>query len=197
MAGGRTDVKDTAVRAALRVATRDLHDRLDAQTGPLADLAGYRRYLAATCAFRAALEPALDRAEALGLTAGWISPRIVPQIRQDLTDLGMNPPNTPETVVFRGMDDVWGALYVAEGSALGARLLLQRAQGLGLTPSHGAGHLVAQTAEPGRWRHFLDRLHGVGPDIDLAIAAARRVFALALSAYDCPGVPACPDRPPT
>lgn len=188
---------DSAVRAALKVSTRDLHDRLDARTGPLADLSGYSRYLGASLALRAALEPALDRAEVLGLTGGWPLVRIVPALRRDCTDLGVFPPRTTETVDFPGMDEVFGALYVAEGSALGARLILQRALALGLTPAHGAGHLAAQSAEPGRWRRFLDRLNGIGPDINLATSAARRVFALALSAYEYPGAPACPDRPQT
>ena len=183
-------------RLALVAATRDLHDRLDRGVGLPADLPAYRRYLAATWRFRSAVEPALAGAQAAGRTAGWQFLPILPALGRDIAALGMIPPGKGPALTLTGMDEALGALYVVEGSALGARLIGQRAQDLGLGPARGAGHLAAQRGEAGRWRQFLDRLQGVGPDIDLAVPAARRVFALALEAHDLAGVSACPQCPP-
>ncbi|MFT4150638.1 MAG: biliverdin-producing heme oxygenase [Paracoccaceae bacterium] len=178
MSGQEDQVTQGSMRWLLFAATRDMHDRLDSLAGPLSDLVGYRRYLAATLAFRQAIEPALRRAD------GWQVQDLVEELRCDADDLQaavLSPPHTPP---FETPSQIAGALYVAEGSALGARVVQRRAQALGLTDRHGARHLSAQTAEKDRWPHFLTWLESGHVVPDEAMDGARRAFSLALSAYD-------------
>lgn len=171
------------LRGTLLSATRDLHARVDTQAGPLDDPKGYGAYLVATHAFRAAIEPALARAEAAGLSGDWTSPALVPQLRKDLSDLGLTAANLPEAPALACPAAVAGALYVTEGSALGARLIARRAGAQGYDGTFAARHLARQCAEPGRWRRFLDWLERTGADPVAATMAANATFALALAAY--------------
>ena len=57
-----------------------------------------------------------------------------------------------------GEAELLGALYVLEGSALGARLIMKSAQALGLGATFGARHLAAQAGDALAWRSYLDLL---------------------------------------
>ncbi len=73
-----------------------------------------------------------------------------------------------------------GALYVIEGSALGAMLLRKQAQQLGLSENYGARHLASQTSEPARWRSFVAKLDERDPHrYDAMLNAASETFELA------------------
>lgn len=165
------------LRQTLMQGTRDLHERLDGGIGPLHSDGEYRRFLIGSHAFRAALEPALRP------DCGWQALELEPALRADLADLDLTPAPVPVAPRLDGIAAQAGALYVAEGSALGARLLYRRAQALGMGPAHGARHLAVQTSETRRWSRFLDWLETGGADPAQALAAANAVFALALCAY--------------
>lgn len=165
------------LRQTLMQGTRDLHERLDRGIGALQSEGEYRRFLIGSHAFRAALEPALNPA------CGWQALQLAPTLRADLADLNLTPAPEPAAPRLAGIAAQAGALYVAEGSALGARLLYRRAQALGMGSAHGARHLAAQTSETRRWSRFLDWLEASGADPGQAMAAANAVFALALCAY--------------
>lgn len=165
------------LRHALMQGTRDLHARLDRGIGALQSEGEYRRFLIGSHAFRAALEPALKPA------CGWQALELAPALRADLADMGLSVAPAPAAPRLDGIAAQAGALYVVEGSALGARLLYRRAQALGLGAAHGARHLAAQTSETRRWGRFLEWLETSGADPAQALAAANAVFALALCAY--------------
>lgn len=165
------------LRQALMQGTRPLHMRLDQGIGALQTLADYQRFLIGSQAFRTALEPALRG------DLGWLPLRIAPALGGDLADLGLMAVAPPPVPALPDLAAQAGALYVAEGSGLGARLLLRRAQALGLDGGHGARHLAVQTAEPGRWPRFLAWLEATGAAPESVQAAANRVFDLALEAY--------------
>lgn len=165
------------LRKTLMQGTRDLHEQLDRGIGALQSEGEYRRFLIGSHAFRAALEPALMPA------CGWQALELAPALRADLADLGLTAAPAPAAPRLDGVAAQAGALYVVEGSALGARLLYRRAQALGLGAARGARHLAAQTSEPRRWSRFLEWLETSSADPAQALAAANAVFALALCAY--------------
>ena len=79
-----------------------------------------------------------------------------------------------------------GVLYVLEGSALGARLLLRRAEALGMNSKFGARHLALQTAMPTAWPNFLSILEAASLDIAQeaeCVGAAIATFTLFERAY--------------
>lgn len=178
-------MKDATLRGSLFNATRDLHERLDALAGPLADLPSCRRYLATTYAFRAGLEPLVAEAEAAGLAPGWRMERLLPELGADLADLAEPVPAPVPGASPPDAAGIAGLLYVAEGSGLGARLIARRAAALGCHAGFGARHLARQCGEAGRWRRFLDWLEAATPDRGAA-AAARATFAMALAAHEMP-----------
>lgn len=157
--------------------TRNLHEQLDSGIGGFATLDDYHRYLAGTYAFRAALEPALPP------TQGWEPQQLAGALLADLNDLGQAGPPVPAAPRLDNASAVAGALYVIEGSTLGARLLQRRAESLGLGPDHGARHLHDQTAEQGRWGRFLAWLEAGQIAPEQAAASANAVFQLALTSY--------------
>lgn len=149
-------------RTRLKVATTPLHKRLDsqiAQSGAFKSLDGYREYLSLTFNARKSMEDLLDRSQAQNLFPCWPQRRIADILRLDLADLGVKPPLSP--VSSRGSLDkggVLGALYVLEGSAIGARWIKRLVEPLGAGPSHGGRHLISQISMPGAFNNFLDIL---------------------------------------
>jgi heme oxygenase len=114
-------------RDALRHATRDWHARLEQTRVMKAVLLGtctadqYGVYLSGMQALVASLlaSPALPPgtsflAKALGARAEWLG--------QDLRAMGLTP-TQPLPVRLESQAQLWGAAYVVEGSALGARVL--------------------------------------------------------------------------
>ena len=167
------------LRAELRQATADIHERLDRTVGQFDDRTSYRLYLENTFRFRHSVEPAL---------AGhplWPVQSLIPDLRQDLEDFGLSA-SVSEVAVPPLSDPAAqiGALYVLEGSGLGARLLFRRAEALGLDAQFGARHLATQIGDPNRWRRFVALLDGA-EDIDRsqAVAGAHAVFETALALY--------------
>ena len=151
----------------LRIATMTAHERLDAiisVQGFFESRVGYVNYLRATLRVRGAIEACLDASDAESAFPAWPTRRIAGALHADLADLGADDEQnvTAMACPFRlaGVAPILGALYVLEGSALGARLLTTRAALLGLGATFGARHLAAQTAAPSAWRVFLDRLEG-------------------------------------
>lgn len=173
-------MKNHSIRLALRQHTQDVHRQLDAAVGVLGDLGGYGAFLVNSFRFRRMIEPGLDRA------GSWRPQSLLPELRLDLADLSLplppaepGPPGQPA-----GESARIGALYVLEGSALGARLLFERARSLGLSGQRGARHLARQVAEPGRWRDFVEFIE-TRRDLEPAavLAGARSAFETAFALY--------------
>lgn len=178
-------MKDVGNRFILRDATREDHEALDAIVGPFSSRASYLRYLEGMAHFRARLEPVLDDARYDESFEGWRAGLILPELRRDLADLGGSMP--PLGRQFRSAGDragLFGMLYVLEGSAIGARLLMKRAAELGYTAAFGARHLAAQTARPESWTRFVRLLDALSPQgMEQAVRSARMTFAAAIEAF--------------
>jgi heme oxygenase len=168
----------------LRARTASAHEALDRQVGALLTRETYHFYLTGIAAFRLAVEPQLERIPAsLG---GWKPGRTGQAIVADLNDLGL-PTRQPARLdlPLASESSVYGALYVLEGSALGARLLYRQAQALGFSATFGARHLAEQTASIDGWRTFLALLEAAEPfDMAEAAAGADATFHAARNAFE-------------
>jgi heme oxygenase len=171
-----------SLRTLLRAETKDIHSQLDSITGIFSSIEQYKHFATNTYRFRISLEHALSPLD------NWSPQKLGPHLRDDLHDLGVTPRpdhrlyahtlNTAEHV---------GALYVLEGSSLGAQLLLRRAITLGLDAHFGARHLAQQVSEPKRWSRFVSLLETIPKHLHpQVIASAKAVFEHALHIYRDP-----------
>lgn len=175
----------TSRRWLLRERTTHAHAAVDSAVGGFGDLTSYKAYLQATAAFRAPIEAGLAAAPWPAALAGWQPNSVSAAIAADMADLGVPAPRLAGPAPALAGDRLYGALYVLEGSALGAKILFRRAQGLGLSADYGARHLAVQSQNLVGWRSFLERLEHIEPfDIDLAVEGALAAFASAHAAYE-------------
>jgi heme oxygenase len=172
-------------RFTLRELTRGDHERLDALVGEFNDTAAYERYLEGMAAFRGSVEKRLANVDYPHSFGSWRPGLIGSELKQDLADLGHDGPAAAEPFDLPlDRDGLLGVLYVLEGSALGARVLVRRAAELGFSAEHGARHLAAQTSRPESWSAFVDLLDEMAPaGIEKAARAARMTFAAAIDAF--------------
>lgn len=170
-----------SLRDDLRQATRAIHQQLDDLVGGFGTLAEYRRYLVASHAFRRAAESALFSED----SSNWNALSIVEAGERDLADLGctLRPASPAAPEAAHSASWQLGAHYVLEGSGIGARLLLRRAEELGLSAVFGARHLAQQAADRERWPRFLAVLDGSSADRLEAREGAHALFSLALAAH--------------
>lgn len=157
-------------RLRLRAATDDLHQMLDARVSNASFLAtreGYCDYLLRTYLARSAVEAALDRSGAQNVYAAWPDRRIGAAMALDLDDMGIELPVEPPALEMTlGEGGIWGALYVLEGSTIGARLIAREVEKIGMTDGHGARHLSVQAANSRAFRQFIDVLEAATLDAD-------------------------------
>jgi len=100
-----------------------------------------------------------------------------------MQDLGLTP--SKAATFPRPLSDsaLLGALYVVEGAALGARLLIKQAAALGFNAQFGARHLAQQTASNQEWATYLTLLETAENFNEAeAITAAQNVFSFGLAA---------------
>jgi heme oxygenase len=173
-------------RSRLRSATSKAHARLDERVGRAGffdDRVAYADYLEATLRARQSIKTALDRYGATKLFALWPQRMIASALRADIRDVsGHGNASAKDVIDEIGIDtdaQVFGVLYVLEGSALGARVLARRAEAIGMTASFGARHLALQTAVPKAWSNFLSILEAAPLDTgqeDECVGAAIETF---------------------
>jgi heme oxygenase len=113
------------IRALLFAATRDLHDQVDKSAGryDLARPSGRSGFLQFMYRGLQPVEDGLDGAVAGRLYPAWHDRRRAAVLRGDIRRAGAGIPDTREPVPFANALEVWGGLYVLEGSRLGARLI--------------------------------------------------------------------------
>jgi heme oxygenase len=166
-------------RWQLRERTTEAHQALDSLIGAFESEDAYRAYPHPAWLHSGSASSrwfAVDRLPPA--LAGYQPSLIGAELLRDLDDLGLQHPQPAATSGIGGSgDDMFGVLYVLEGSALGARLLVKSAEKLGFDSSRGARHLVRQSAELDNWRDYLKRLDEAGElDIERAADAASRTF---------------------
>lgn len=161
-------------RDALRAATRDSHEGVDAAFGQfdLADEASYRAFLTAHARVVPSVEAFLDAHQPADLQP-WAEVRRWPALRADLAALGIAPPATVPFAMASDIASVCGVTYVLEGSRMGGALLSRR-----VAPGLPSAYLGAPPQIP-LWRAFFAGLddHLATPDaVDRACQAALQTF---------------------
>ena len=128
--------------AALRSATRELHERVDRlmDLQRMQDPGHYARVLQALDAFLAGWEPAV--AAALPQRwHHWLQQRSRrPFLRADLRELGIAPCPPAHVPPLQSEPAAWGSLYVMEGSALGGQLISRTLAPAGVLPTRGGAY---------------------------------------------------------
>ena len=146
------------MRARLRGATRDAHARVDGCfPRGLADARDYRRYLRGMHAALQALDLGLATPGLPASWREWRKPERTAWLLEDLADTGNVPLARGPALAISGGAEAAGALYVMEGSALGASRLIGDARALGLSGDNGARFLHGHGGEASaaRWREYL------------------------------------------
>jgi heme oxygenase len=174
-------VPTTSRAARLRAHTHSLHERLDHRIIACKPFQSRERY----GLFLQVQQPFLQLAEAAyrdpALNAsipGLASKARLSLIEQDMQDLGVTPRPVEARPFSTG--EALGWLYVAEGSNLGAAILLKHAQKLGLTPEFGARHLAGHPDGRGlNWRRFIGEFDA----IRISEEAEREADAAAADAF--------------
>jgi heme oxygenase len=173
--------------AALRAATRTVHERLEAAlplTDPGLTLAAYRVIVEAFHGFYAPLEPRLAKAAELsagGVPVGGREKR--GRLRGDLLALGASDASVDALPLCAAVPDVTtpgaalGCLYVLEGATLGGRVIVRKLRDLGLGPTTGAAFFDGYGVETGRmWASFCVQLVASPWERAETVAAAVATF---------------------
>ncbi|WP_225206421.1 biliverdin-producing heme oxygenase [Novosphingobium huizhouense] len=166
------------VRSWLRDATREAHARVDAAFAAfrLDDAASYRRFLTAHGQVLAPLERWLD---AGALLPGWQGRARA--VDADLRDFAAELPDPPSLGWQHDEAMRLGALYVLEGSRMGAAVLARE------VPEAFPKRYLTARAAPGQWQALLALLDAKAADRGAhwrarALDGAQSVFALFQSA---------------
>lgn len=169
-------------RFALRAATSDAHERLDARfsTFDLSHAVDYGAFLRAQAGAFFPMEDALDAAGADTLIADWPERRRSLALRADLAALNLPDPAPVAVPALTSQAAILGALYVLEGSRLGGAMLVRS------VPNSLPKTFLAP-GNPAAWRAFvavLDQRLSSQADLDEAAKAASAVFAAFASSAD-------------
>ena len=110
------------------------------------------------------------------------------EIEYDLRSLNLFPITTPDhDTALQPLDlsQLLGVLYVLEGSSLGAKLLIKRAEKLGFGVNNGASHLTRQTSVSGNWKALCTLLEQAeAVDEEAMTSAALTTFVRAMDAFE-------------
>lgn len=156
-----------ALSRRLKTATAAAHAALDGAImagGPFASRERYGRFLRVQHAFHRDLDALYGDPDLARLIPGLAGLRRLPLIVTDMDDLGLGPADPAPAPAFaegerHDVAEALGWLYVAEGSNLGAAILLKQAAALGLSERFGARHLAPSPAGRGlSWRVFASAL---------------------------------------
>lgn len=175
----------SGLRERLRDATSDAHRELDAQLSAfdLTGVSGYRRFLHASAGALLPLEAALADAGVDRIFPDWPERSRSAAIATDLDRLGATAAGIVSVPPLT-RSGVFGAMYVLEGSRLGAKFLLKTVADAA-DPHIGAATLYLRHGTGKRlWQNFLSKLESEVCDEVEVIAAARIAFAAFEQAAD-------------
>jgi heme oxygenase len=197
---------DPASRLArLRRGTSETHARIETVPAlarllaPDLGTADYVTVLRAMHAFLAGIEPAVARALAARPDAAALLDGSRPRaLAEDLAWYGAAAPPPIDAPALSDTEAALGALYVIEGSGLGARVIARHlADTLGVAPGAGASFYGGQSAEAARlrWRRLCAVLDTPAAPGDLVAGALAAFEALEASLRQIDGT-ARAVRPP-
>jgi heme oxygenase len=170
-----------SARFALRAATSEAHERLDALFSrfDLGDRAGYSEFLLAQAGAFLPIEAALNLAGAADILPDWSDRMRSQALLSDLDAMGLAAPAPVPTPTFETDAALLGGLYVLEGSRLGGAMLVR-------TVPDSLPKSFLLPGNPAAWRAFvtvLDERLSSAASVDAAAVSAMAVFdAFAISA---------------
>lgn len=176
------DFSPSGLREKLKTATAAAHRALDSHFGTfdLTSIAGYRRFLEANAAALLPLEASLERSGIVDLFADWPQRSRGAAMAADLDCIG-GAANPLPPMAAMSRKEMLGAMYVLEGSRLGAKYLLRAVAGGQQPQIAAATHYLQHGNGLPLWQTFLDALERepVTPDGEVEItASAQRAFAM-------------------
>ncbi len=173
-----------SARHALRRETAKLHTELDAMLSRanFDDRESYALFLARQAAPLFALEEAIDASDLPTSIPDWPLRRRTEAISDDLARLGSVSPS-PSRAPEMSDDALMGALYVLEGSRLGAKFLVKQARASSDPVVRDATAYLGHGDGQSFWPSFLAVLakrEDAGLDHAALIDGANRAFAMFL-----------------
>lgn len=184
---GVSKVLDINLVNKLRLGTNRTHDRLDNRIMAAEIFSSVERYgsfLRMQYLFHREIDVLYTNSELQNMLPDLKARQRLDLIKLDLEDLGHAVPDNARPPAFSEQVDIpaaLGWLYVAEGSNLGAAVLLKLAIKLGLSETHGARHLAGHPDGRGlHWRLFTAAMNS----ISLTPAEEARVIAGGESAFN-------------
>ena len=171
-----------SVRHLLRRETAADHAHVDARFSALISggAASYGEFLRLSAAGIYPVEQALIAGHVERLLPDWDARSRKAALSADLRELGIKDPLLSRLPPLRGEAQQFGALYVLEGSRLGARLLVRQLQAAPDPPPRRAMRYLLHGEGQRLWRSFLDKLElsaAVKRSPADLIAGARMAFA--------------------
>ena len=175
-------------RNSLRGATDDLHRDLDriVASFKLSDAAHYRRFLQASAAALIAIEQLLENAGVAQLLPDWAQRSRREPIISDLHTLNSQAQPLALRRTAPSPAEVFGILYVLEGSRLGAKVLLDQV----LASSdegvrNASAYLRHGQGQSNLWRSFLQQLetHEAADDQTQTVSGAVYAFTMFIRAF--------------
>lgn len=170
----------------LRSETRPWHEALERDLdllGPHADRTSYGRFLAGMYGYLQSWETEAARWLVNPWPEFFARRRKTSQLAQDLDSLGVSVASIKPIPMphWQGMADLWGSLYVLEGSMLGGQVIARAArQRWQLSDDCGLRYFLSYGSQLREmWQGFCDELTAKTPaeDADATVEAARRTFA--------------------
>ncbi|MFL6548011.1 MAG: biliverdin-producing heme oxygenase [Povalibacter sp.] len=168
-------------REALRLATQDLHRSLDAIVAgyELKRADHYAAFLRASAGPLIALEQLLESAGVQDVLPQWAARRRTEIITRDLRLLGSDATPLQLRRALPTRSEMYGILYVLEGSRLGARWLYARIQTSDDAQVRGASAYLG-AHDIGMWRSYLKALEASTEVTELQDLVAGALFTFAL-----------------
>lgn len=171
--------------ARLKAATDDLHEHLHivvANADPFTSRERFGLWLAAQHRFNGEIDHLYHLAALQPMILGLSERSRLQAVKADLADLGLPRPVAIDTAPpLTDRATALGWLFVAEGSTLGAAILLKRAGALGLSDTFGARHLAAAPAgRAWHWKQFVRVLD----EVELSKAEEVRLEHAACDAFN-------------
>ena len=171
----------SSLRSILRSATAAEHARLDTRLGALdlCTVMGYRRFLEINAAALLPLERWLDCAGVRAVLPDWNDRARTDAVLTDLFRLGGRP-SPLAAPDLSGRAAMFGALYVLEGSRLGAAHLLRTVQACSDPLVSGTTAFLGHGTDRQFWPHYVAALEAHAEELAGAelIRAARTAFDL-------------------
>jgi heme oxygenase len=149
-----------SIRQLLRTKTKADHAHVDSRFSALINRgpAAYGEFLRLSAAAIYPIEHALVVGEIERVLPDWHRRVRKAALSADLEELRIEAPALSPLPQLRGEPQLFGALYVLEGSRLGARVLIQRLQAAPNPPPRSTMRYLRHGEGQSLWRTFLEKL---------------------------------------